>query len=129
MTAAAKMKAETEAAAPVILCVDDEENLLLLRKMVLAGAGYNVLAASNAAEALALFAANPVDLVITDHLMVRESGTQLSRRIKEIRPNVPVAILSGLVDPPDDMDAADVFIPKTAGPTELLSIVARLLKL
>ena len=112
-----------------ILCVDDEENPLELRKLILTGAGYNVLTATNAAEALALFATTDIDLVITDHLLVSGSGTQLSRRLKEVRPGVPVAILSGVIDPPEDMDESDVFISKTCGPVELLSMVARLLKL
>ncbi len=112
-----------------IVCVDDEENPLELRRMILAGAGYRVLTATNANDALALCAENDIDLVITDHLLVSGSGTQLSRRIKELRPGVPVAILSGVIDPPEDMDESDVFISKTCGPAELLSIVARLLKL
>jgi FixJ family two-component response regulator len=67
--------------------------------------------------------------VITDHLLVGATGTQLAKRLKQLRPEVPVVILSGVVEKPEDMDTDHFFLPKTAGPTEMLSQVARLLKL
>lgn len=122
------MKESVEDRSATILCVDDEENPLALRKLVLQGAGYKVLTATTSEEALRLFAENDVRLVITDHLLVKGSGTQLSRRLKEVRSGVPIAILSGVVDPPEDLDDSDIFISKTSGPAELLSVVARLIK-
>ncbi len=114
---------------PVILCVDDEKPALFLRSAVLSGAGYKVLTASDSSEAIKLFADNHVDLVITDHLLVGATGTQLAKKIKEMQPQVPVVILSGVIDEPEDMDASNFFLSKNAGPTEMLSHIARLLKL
>jgi CheY-like chemotaxis protein len=113
----------------LILCVDDEPNALKLRKMVLEGAGYSVLTASCAKDALELFRDHRVDLVLSDHLLVGCTGTHLSQQMKQQRPEVPVAILSGVVDEPEDMSYADCFISKTAGPTEMLLAIAGLLKL
>lgn len=126
---ASASKTKDDRTVPVILCVDDEKPALFLRSAVLSGAGYAVLTASNFSEALDLFNKNHVDLVITDHLLIGATGTQLARRLKEIHPEVPIVILSGVVDEPDDMDSAHFFLSKNAGPTEMLSHVARLLKL
>jgi CheY-like chemotaxis protein len=114
---------------PLILCVDDQPNALKLRKLVLEGAGYTVLTASCAKDALELFQHNRVDLVLSDHLLEGSTGTHLSQQMKQQRPEVPVAILSGVVDEPEDMRYADCFISKTAGPTEMLLAIAGLLKL
>ena len=113
----------------LVLCVDDEKPALFLRSAVLASAGYKVLTASSSGEALQIFRENSVDLVITDHLLVGATGTALARQIKELRPQVPVVILSGVVDPPEGMSAANLFLSKNAGPTEMLAQVARLLNL
>jgi CheY-like chemotaxis protein len=115
--------------APVILCVDDERPALSMRSAILTGAGYTVLSASNSHQALELFDKNHVDLVITDHLLVGATGIQLARRIQETRPDLPVIILSGILDKPDDADEGYFFLSKAAGPTEMLSQVGRLLKL
>jgi two-component system, chemotaxis family, chemotaxis protein CheY len=120
---------EADRPAPVILCVDDEVSALSMRNAILTGAGYNVLTASDSFEALDLLTKNPVDLVITDHLLVGASGVSLAKRVKELHSDVPVVILSGVLDKPADVDADQFFLPKSAGPTEMLSQIARLLKL
>jgi len=113
----------------VILCVDDEKPALFLRSAVLTSAGYKVLTASSSGEALQVFRENDVDLVITDHLLVGATGTALAKQIKELRPQVPIVILSGVIDEPEGMAAANLFLSKNAGPTEMLAQVARLLNL
>ncbi len=45
--------------AAKILCVDDEENQLILRKMVLEQASYSVLTANSAAKAIEMFRSEP----------------------------------------------------------------------
>jgi len=72
-----------------ILCVDDEELSLKVRKLVLEGAGYTVLTATTPDAALSLFQSNSVDLVMTDHLLPGISGTQLAQRMKKLKPAVP----------------------------------------
>ena len=105
----------------VILCVDDEKPALFLRSAVLTSAGYKVLTASSSGEAFQVFRENNVDLVITDHLLVGATGTALAKQIKELRPQVPIVILSGVVDEPEGMAAANLFLSKNAGPTEMLA--------
>jgi CheY-like chemotaxis protein len=54
---------------PFILCIDDAEVALRVRKLLLASAGYNVLTASSGEEGLELFKHNPIELVIADHFL------------------------------------------------------------
>ena len=58
----------------LILCLDDDPDLLYLHRVVLERAGYDVLSATEAAEAMRLLDANPIDMVITDHVMPGKSG-------------------------------------------------------
>ena len=51
---------------PTILCVDDEAGALTIRKTLLERAGYMVLTAMNAGDALKIFHFNKVDLVVSD---------------------------------------------------------------
>jgi CheY-like chemotaxis protein len=115
-------------AKPLILCVDDEENPLVLRKLVLEKAGYDVITARSAKEALGMLSSRPIDLVISDHLMPGTTGAELAQQIKAQRPLVPVVLISGLNEVPPGSSDADVFLSKLEGPDQLCSKVAALLR-
>ena len=104
---------------PVLLCVDDEPNSLILRKLVLQRAGYAVLTASSALEAMDLLASQKVDLVLSDQLMPGQTGTDLARMIKSKWPTLPVILLSGVNEIPSDAEIADLFVSKVEGPINL----------
>lgn len=110
-----------------ILCVDDEEIPLTLRRIVLEKAGYEVLTAHSAAEALAIVDSSHIDLVLSDYLMPGLTGAELSRQIKMKKPNLPVILFSGVNDIPADAGFADLFLSKVVGPVDLCANVARLL--
>jgi PAS domain S-box-containing protein len=112
----------------LILAVDDEKSGLYFRKLILEHAGYSVLSATNTEEAMELFRLNPVDLVITDHLIGRETGTEMSGEMKRLKPSVPIILLSGTQSVPDELEHANAFLSKTEGPDELLGIVGSLLQ-
>jgi CheY-like chemotaxis protein len=99
-----------------ILCVDDEELPLLLRKLVLEKQGYKVVTASSASDALQTLNEHRVDLVLTDQLMPGGTGTELAQSIKALWPDLPVILISGVNEMPADASWADVFISKTEGP-------------
>jgi two-component system, OmpR family, response regulator CpxR len=63
-----------------ILCVDDEEVALAMRGKVLEAAGYVVLEAGTASQALDLFKNHRVELVISDHLLPGTTGKRFSPR-------------------------------------------------
>lgn len=112
----------------VILCVDDEEKPLILRKMVLEKAGYDVLTAGSAQQALDLAESHDIDLVLCDHLMPGTTGAELARHIKARYPELPVILLSGLNEIPQDAGSADLFLSKVEGPDSLCEKIAAVLE-
>lgn len=112
---------------PVILCVDDEENPLVLRKLVLEKAGYEVLTASSAKQAWELICSGSVDLVLSDHLMPAMTGGELAKQVKARFPDLPVVLLSGVNEIPLGYDCADAFLSKAEGPEHLCKEVAAVL--
>ena len=95
-----------------ILCLDDEPIGLAVRATVLRYAGYTVFAASSAEEALQILADRHIDLVINDYLLRGTTGTQVAASMKKIKPDIPVLILSGLIEIPEGMELADSFLSK-----------------
>ena len=85
-----------DAATRHILVVDDEHLVLTLTSRILRNAGYGVLEASSAREALRLFGRQdpPIDLVITDVRMPEIDGRLLGRLLAERYPRLPVAYMS-----------------------------------
>jgi len=114
-------------AKALILCVDDEPIPLTLRKSVLEKWGFAVLAVRSGAEALAMIERQPVDLVLTDLLMPGLSGTELAREMKRLRPNIPVVLLSGVNEIPEDAEAADLFLSKVEGPVAMCNKISEML--
>ena len=92
-----------------ILLVDDETELLDLVRLSLEPLGYQVAAHNLPEAALSAFMASPqaFDLVLTDQSMPRLSGLQLAARLREVRPDLPIVLCTGLsmVIPPDRLQA------------------------
>lgn len=111
----------------LILAVDDESSGLYFRKLILEHAGHTVLSSTGVDEALTLFRSNPVDIVVTDHLLGRQTGNDMAAEMKRAKPNVPIILLSGTSSVPEPLLHADSFLSKTEGPEQLLEIVEELL--
>jgi CheY-like chemotaxis protein len=111
----------------VILCVDDEENPLMLRKLVLENAGYDVVTASSGVQALGIVSSRRIDLVLSDYVMPGFSGTDLARQLKAGWPSLPVILHSGVNEIPGDAGCADLFLSKVEGPATLCERIASVL--
>lgn len=111
----------------VILCVDDEQTPLTLRRFVLEKAGYSVVTAGSAEEALEILSRQPVDLLLSDQLMPGTIGTELARKAKAAHPQLPVIVLSGVNEIPSDAEFADLFLSKVEGPEALCEKISALL--
>src|SRR2546423_14144099 len=72
-----------------ILCVDDNEQSLSIRKFMLETRGYKVIVSHNAREALQIFDQGGIDLVLSDLVMPDMDGAELVKRIKELSPETP----------------------------------------
>src|SRR6184192_3706951 len=111
-----------------ILCVDDNEQSLSIRKVLLETRGYRVLTCATGEEALERFKKGGVDLVLTDLIMPGLDGTRLIEQIKGLSPQTPAILLSGRVRMYDRDTRADVFLPKGMyAPAELLERIRLLL--
>jgi CheY-like chemotaxis protein len=111
----------------VILCVDDEDVPRILREMILVKQGYTVLAAVSASEALKLLDQHHVDLVLTDQMMPGIVGTELAKKVRAWRPHLPIIIVSGVNEIPEDAIFADRFVSKVEGPEALFRNIAEVL--
>jgi DNA-binding response OmpR family regulator len=111
-----------------ILCVDDNEQSLSIRKVMLETRGYRVITCANGDEAMKVFEAGGIDLVLTDLIMPGLDGTELIARIKALSPSTPAILFSGKIRIFDRETHADVFLPKGMyAPAELLERIRLLL--
>jgi two-component system response regulator CpxR len=104
-----------------ILCVDDNEQALSIRKLMLETRGYRVLACTNGHQALEAFKQGGVDLVLSDLQMPGLDGAELVDKIKQISATTPAILFSGKIRAYDRDMRADIFLPKGMyAPIELL---------
>jgi len=104
-----------------ILCVEDDETYLRLRKAVLAQAGYIVFSATTPSEAMEILGKTPISLVLSDHMLRGTTGTALAKEMKKIKPDVPIVLYSGAV--PETMQHIDGFINKSEPIPSFLAMV------
>jgi two-component system response regulator CpxR len=105
----------------VILCVDDNEQALSVRKFLLETRGYRVLTVTSAAAAIEMLHEGGIDLVLSDLIMPQMDGNEMIRRMKQFAPEVPMMLISGTVKAFERANRADAFLPKGASsPVELL---------
>lgn len=113
---------------PLVLCVDDEQVGLRVRKILLERAGYQVLTAVDGLSGLKLFATHPVDAVVLDYAMPGMHGGQVAEKMRQTKPEVPILLLSAYVDLPDDISSlVDIYMTKGEGAPALLSKLNNLL--
>jgi len=111
-----------------ILCVDDNEQTLSHRKIMLETRGYKVASFSRGEEAVERFKQGGIDLVITDMAMPGLDGPQLIATVKNISPQTPAILISSKVRIYDHESQADVFLAKGMyNPADLLERIRLLL--
>ena len=109
-----------------ILIVDDDENNLLLTKLELRDELWQVITASNGKEAMGLFESENPDIVIVNVKMPGIDGITLLKKMKAMRPEIPIAIFTGydrtaLTIP----DEADAFVIKSSSLKKLKEFVRK----
>jgi CheY-like chemotaxis protein len=80
-----------------VMIVDDEHALVALAEEALAELGYEPVGFDSSLAALQLFRAEPkrFDLVLTDETMPDLTGTELAREMRQLRPDIPIILMSG----------------------------------
>ena len=83
-----------------ILIVDDEADILDWTSQMLSAYGYQIQTASSGAAALERInqSPKPFDLVLTDLSMPKMNGLLLARKIKELRPGLPILLCTGMLE-------------------------------
>ncbi len=111
-----------------ILCVDDDERSLSIRKVILETRGYRVLCCSEPERAIEFMRCGGIDLVLSDLMMPKMSGVELIGHLKAIAPCTPALLFSGSVSACTEDHLADCWLPKGEfAPMELLERVRGLL--
>lgn len=116
-----------------ILFVDDEDSIVKLGVRALRNSGYRVTGINNGAKALKVFKSNPDDfnLVITDMAMPGIVGSELAKKILDIRLDVPIIICSGYSEKLDRMKAQELkvsaFLDKPLDINNLIKNIRRIL--
>lgn len=113
-----------------ILLVDDIQDLLDVIGMLLEMDGHELRYAMNYTDALALVESEPFDLVISDYRMPRMHGLYLLDMIKDIKPDLPVVIMTAYGS--DDMlseakrKGVDMVLSKPFSHNELTDCIRKL---
>jgi PAS domain S-box-containing protein len=116
-----------------ILVVDDEENILSIRKRLLSKLGYHVTTFLNGREALESFSKAPeqYDLLLSDMTMPNMDGRELLVKIREIRPTIPAILCTGHSELIDREKAEEcgfqAFLEKPIPPISLANTLHELL--
>lgn len=111
-----------------VLLVDDNPIQLSARQMVLSQAGLEVQVATSAESALALLRslsqAQNIGVIVTDHVMPQATGSEFVRLLRNVNPEVPVIVISGMPEAQQEYEGMNVlFRQKPCPPTELIGLV------
>ena len=123
----ARERTESRNRTPVVLSVDENSAILYERYKILQGAGYGVLSATDVEQALSMFEAYPVDLVLLDHAMHGTAGEIVAHKIKQCKQNIPVIAVSASPITDETLTCADCVVTKGEGPVLLLKKIGQLL--
>jgi CheY-like chemotaxis protein len=111
----------------VLLCIDDDEDVLECEKSFLESFGYTVLTAASGSKGLELASMHLVDVVIVDYLMPEMNGQEVAMKMRRLMPEVPIIMLSATIDVPEQiLNLVDAFIAKDSLASQLLPMIAQL---
>ncbi len=96
----------------LILLVDDDRSARLVRKLVLEAKGHSVRAVASPELALRILQSEPVRLVILDYFLGSMTGTELACKMRRVKPDVPLLLLSGSGDVPSGLEHVDDYLFK-----------------
>ncbi|WP_298225557.1 nitrogen regulation protein NR(I) [Acidocella sp.] len=117
---------------PTVLVADDDRSIRTVLTQALGRAGYQVRATSSASTLWRWVEDGEGDVVITDVIMPDENGLDLIPRIRRIRPELPVIVMSAQSTLTTAVQAtqrgAFEYLPKPFDLTDLMAVVDRALK-
>ena len=124
-----KKKGNQPARRHAIMVVDDEKMALILIERLLREAGYDVVTAQSGFEAIETFRNEPhrYSMILLDFSLPFMDGSEVFRRLREIRNNIPVVLCTGFIlqERLSEMMNSGLsgFLRKPVPPDELLTVV------
>jgi two-component system cell cycle sensor histidine kinase/response regulator CckA len=111
----------------VLLCIDDDEEVLECEKTFLESFGYTVLTAASGVKGLELASRCSVDVEIVDYFMPEMNGQEVAKEMRRLKPQAPIIMLSAAVDVPEQaLRLVDAFVDKDVLASQLLPTIAQL---
>jgi len=115
-----------------VLIVDDEAPIREMLRVALERQHYRVTDVSSTAEAFRVARENPPDLVISDLQLEESDGLEMITGLKDLRPNMPVLLLTGVVFDARAIESAlgskiSSYLHKTASLSAIVAEVKRLI--
>jgi CheY-like chemotaxis protein len=112
--------------AKVVLCIDDDELGMNVRRTLLNSAGYKVLTAATGKDGLRIMQSETVDCVLLDYLMPDMDGRDVAMELKRSHPDVPIILYSSVTQLPREVrELANACLMKLDGPEKLLAALDR----
>ncbi|QUS41775.1 response regulator [Tardiphaga alba] len=108
-------QAERHAArSAVILFVDDDPLIAMSTTEMLEDLGHRVIPVNSGRDALDVLRSDePIDLMMTDHMMPGMTGIELAAQSREVRPTLPILLATGYADLPE---GTQLDLPRLAKP-------------
>jgi CheY-like chemotaxis protein len=113
---------------PTVLCVDDHEQELALRKELLQRNGYIVLTATDGFEAVEIAEQTPLSGVVLDDRASGMDSKAIAKVLKARHPQLPILMLLGEGIARRAQQRVDAFLSKAQSPEALLSTLAALIR-
>ena len=111
-----------------VLCIDDDELGLMVRRLTLEAEGFEVATATNGARGLELLAASAFDIVVLDHSMPGMNGGEVAEQIRSHHPGTPIVFLSAYITLPEEhLRLVDAYITKGDSTETLLATIRQFL--
>ena len=98
----------------MILFVDDDPLIAMSTTEMLEDLGHRVIGANSGFHALDILRSEqPIDLMVTDHMMPGMTGIELAVKTREVRPSLPILLATGYADLPE---GSPLDLPRLAKP-------------
>ena len=112
-----------------ILCIDDDELGLRVRRLTLEAEGFEVATAANGATGLDLLSQSRFDVVLLDHSMPGMSGGEVAEQIRRRHAGTAIVFLSAYVTlPEEDLKLVDAYVTKGDATEALLDLLRDLVR-
>ncbi|MGC2173455.1 MAG: response regulator [Candidatus Sulfotelmatobacter sp.] len=116
-----------ELSGGVVLCIDDNRDVLECERAFLEAFGYTVLTASSADQGLDLASIHSVDIVILDYFMPAMNGQEVAMQLRRLRPQAPIILLTEAENVPQPtLNLVDALVVKDRLASQLLPTIAHL---